>query len=198
MANENDIAQIVAVISAAYPNFSPSEMTTEVYYQTLRDIPADLLKAATLQAVSEPGRKFAPSVGEIRGAVLEINRAIDKTPSAYEGWEATRKAMFGGWPPDIHPMIVKVADLLGGLRTLGHSTNPVSDRMRYIEAYNELLERTQRGQIALPEVRGYIEAHGGELPPPVEQMKQLGAKWNVRDDETLPGLVHPDTLEVLE
>jgi len=194
MSTLEDVAQIVAVISAAYPNFSPSEYTVEIYYNMLRDIPTDLLKASVLQAVSEPGRKFAPSVGEIRGIVIELNRSIDGVPSAYAAWEMTHHAMFnGGFVLDEHPLVQQACQLMGGLRRLGESTNIISDRMRYIECYNELVSRTERGAMVLPEVRGYIEQRGGVLPEALTQMKQLQDQWSVT-----PALLDSRTGERLE
>ena len=114
-------------------------------------------------------------------------------PSAYEAWEMTHKAMFnGGFVLDEHPLVQQACELMGGLSRLGASKNDVSDRMRYIECYNELVKRTERGAMALPEVRGYIEGNGGRLPEPFEQMKQL------TDILSVPKLIHPHTGEELE
>ena len=182
MASIEDVAQIVAVISAAYPNFKATEYTVEVYYRTLQDLPADLLKTAVLQTVSEPGRKFAPSIGEIRGAVVEINRSITCIPSDYEAWEVVRMAFVDGLDESkIHPLVLQTIKLLGW-RNLCMSTNQTADRARFLEAYNDLVDRKEKGDIALPEVRGYIEQRGGVLPG----MSSLVNKLNVRNDETLP------------
>ena len=47
MSTQIEVAQIVAMIGSAYPNFSPAKETTGVYYELLKDLPIDLLKAAT-------------------------------------------------------------------------------------------------------------------------------------------------------
>ena len=172
MATETDVAAIVGVISAAYPNFSPTEHTVEVYYQALRDMPIDLLRAATWQSVGEPGRKFAPSVGEIRGTAREIQRMIEGIPSSYEAWEVARKVISGNHNlgmDTIHPYIARTIRLLG-LQNLKMSMNQTADRMRFVEAYDQLVEKADDYATLLPEVRGYIEAHGGKVISPLDQI----------------------------
>ena len=177
MSSVEDVAQIVAVISAAYPNFKVSEMTVEVYYQTLNDIPSDLLKAATLQAISEAGRQFAPSVGEIRGAVGEIKRSIVNIPSSYQAWQEVQTQIVDnggdyGNPVWSHPLVEQTVNAIGW-RNLRMSENQTADRARYLQAYEQLSDRLSREEMQLPEVRGYIEARGGKVLSPVDQMKQL-------------------------
>lgn len=180
MATETEVAQIVALISAAYPNFNPTEQTVEVYYQTLKDLPGDELKAAALTAIAEAGRKFAPSVGELRGAVGEIRKAVHNLPSSYQAWEEVLKQMVrvGSYrsPEFSHPLIHRVVDTLGW-KNLCLSENAVADRARFIQAYEQLLMRFERDDLLLPEVRGYIEANGGRLPAPASQMQLLADKW---------------------
>jgi len=160
MAEKLEIAQIVATIGAAYPNFNFSEMTVEVYFQTLKDLPNDMLKMATLQAISEPGRKFAPSVGEIRGSVSEIMRRASETPSSYEAWEEVlkeiRRVGHSGTPVYSNPLIEKTVRVFGW-RNLCLSENVVSDRARFIEAYEQFLAKHEAEAITLPAVQKYIE-----------------------------------------
>lgn len=86
MASQNEIVSIVAMIGAAYPNFSAPKETVNVYYELLKDLPADLLKAATALCCAEAGRKFAPSIGELRGAVSDIKRQAEGVPSGLDAW----------------------------------------------------------------------------------------------------------------
>jgi hypothetical protein len=172
-----DVAQIVAVISAAYPNFNPSEQTVEIYFQCLNDIPTELLKAATLQAVSEAGRKFAPSVGEIRGTVAEIRRNIVNVPSSYQAWQEVQTQINDnggeyGKPVWSHPLVEQTVNALGW-RNLRMSENSTADRARFLQAYDQLQDRMEREEMMLPAVRGYIETNGGKLLSPIERMKQL-------------------------
>ena len=181
MADKMAIAQIVGVISAAYPNFNPSPQTVDVYYQTLKDLPEDELKAAALHCVSEAGRKFAPSVGELRGAVSELRDMATNLPSSFQAWQEVLRQfnLTGsyGTPEFSHPLITRAVNSLGW-RELCLSENQVADRARFIQCYEQLQERARRDDLLLPEVRGYIEEHGARLPAPVDQIKQLAERWS--------------------
>lgn len=160
MTEQKEIAKIVMMIAAAYPNFNLSEMTVEVYFQVLKDVPADLLKAATMQAISEPGRKFAPSVGEIRGSVAEIIRRSSGMPSSYEAWQEVlyqaRKTGHAGKPDFSHPMVHKVVQIFGW-RELCLSENSVADRARFIDAYEQISSKDLIETMTLPDVKNYID-----------------------------------------
>ncbi len=180
MATLLDIAQILSVISAAYPNFTVTEKTTEVYHQILSDIPTDELKAATLHCISESGRKFAPSVGELRGAVAELRGFSNNIPSSFEAWqEVGRQISINGGdfgkPVWSHPLVEKTVNAIGW-RNLRMSENEVADRARFIQCYEQFAERTQRENIMLPEVRGFLEVNGAILEAPADQIKRLSER----------------------
>lgn len=176
MASEKDVAEIVAVIGVAYPNFAVTAKTVEIYWQILSDIPTDELKAATLHCISESGRKFAPSVGELRGAVGELRGLSSNVPSSYEAWQEFKRAVItSNYSPQwSHSLVGKAADLIG-MQQYGRSNvdDEPSWRARFIQCYEQLQGRAERENLLLPEVRGYVEANGGRLLAPVEQMKQL-------------------------
>lgn len=166
MSEPRDIAQVIGMLSAAFPNFKPSEMTPEVYYQTLQDIPADELKAAVLHCVSEAGRAFAPSIGEIRGAVLDLRKIAANVPTSYQAWQEVQKAFIEcgmNNPPEwTHPLIAQTVKTFGW-RNLCMSENATADRMRFIQAYEQLAERAEKNETMLPQVRGYIETRREQL-----------------------------------
>ena len=180
MAEPRDIDQIINMFEAAFPNFKPRELTREVYWQTLQDIPSDELKAAVLHCVTESGRAFAPSIGEIRGAVSDLRRAASNVPSAYDGWQEVCHQMRDtgsyGVPAFSSPLIERVVKNLGW-RNLCLSENQVADRARFVQAYEQLMERATTEDMMLPEVKGYIETHGGNLlEAPADQIKKLSAR----------------------
>lgn len=176
MASKLDIAEILGVIAVAYPNFAVTEQTNQVYWQILSDIPTDELKAATMHCISESGRKFAPSVGELRGAVGELRGLSSNVPSSYEAWQEFKRAVtHSNYVPEwSHPLVEKSAKLIG-MREYGQSDvdDEPSWRARFIQCYEQLQERAERENLLLPEVRGYIETNGGRLLAPTDQMKQL-------------------------
>jgi hypothetical protein len=161
VSTQIEIAQVVAIISAAYPNFSPTKETIEVYYQTLQDLNFDELKAATMQSISEAGRKFAPSVGELRGAVLSIRKRIAGVPSSYQAWQEVLKQISEnggdfGKPVWSNQIVKQAVDALGW-RNLRMSEDQTQDRARFIMAYDQLLQRAGEDEIALPAVKAYME-----------------------------------------
>ena len=179
MCEKQDIARLVAITSAAYPAWNVNEYTIEVYYQDLRDLPADLLFAAATKARTNASRNlaFAPSTGEIRRAAAEILRSVRGVPSSYQAWQEVVRAMVDvgsyGTPSWSHPLIGQAVDALGW-RNLCMSENAVADRARFIQAYEQLAERNETEMMEPPAVRGYIEqASGRSLPVPFDQIKQL-------------------------
>lgn len=186
MADMVEIAEIISVISAAYPNFNPTEYTAEVYYRTLKDLPGDELKAATLHCIAESGRKFAPSVGELRGAVGELRRYTFNIPSAFEAWQEVITQLRDnggdyGNPVWSHPLVERAVQQIGW-RSLRFSENQTADRARFIQCYEQLEERAEKENLMLPDVRGYIEVNGGKFLAPVDQVLMLTEKLNVRKD----------------
>ena len=183
MADITDIGQIIGVISAAYPNWNPTDYTAEVYFQTLSDLPADELKAATLHCISEAGRKFAPSVGELRGAVSELRGYTANVPSSYQAWQEVQRQMVEnggdyGIPVWSNPIVGQAVRAMGW-RNLRMSEDQTADRARFLQCYEQFVERATRDDMLLPEVRGYIEMNGAKVIAPADQMKQLSEKLSV-------------------
>lgn len=183
MANPIDIAQIISIMSAAFPNWHPTELTAEVFFQTLSDIPTDELKAATLHCITENGRKFAPSVGELRGAVQELRGYVSNLPTSYQAWQEVLRQIadvgYYGTPSWSHPIVEKAVRAMGW-RDLCMSENAVADRARFIQCYEQFAERAARDDMLLPEVRGYIEMNGAQVLAPADQMKLLSEKLSVK------------------
>jgi len=183
MASEKDIAMLVTKLSAAFPNWKPNEYTTEVYYQDLRDIPADELEAAAQYCRAQTGRQFAPSTGEIRGAVSELRKLSTSTPTAYQAWEEVRVFIRDNSPyiePRwSHPLIDKVVRVFG-MENLRQSENTMSDRMRFIECYEQFSQSAEKEEMLIPEVRGYIESTAGKLLAPMSQIALLADKKTVK------------------
>lgn len=165
MCNHTDIAQIIGVLSAAFPNYKTSEHTAPVLYETLKDLPSDELKAAVLHCVSQPGRAFAPSIGEIRGAVGELRKTSSGLPSSYEAWQEVLTQIRDnggdfGKPVWSHPLVQRAVQAIGW-RELRMSENQTADRARFLQCYEQLTERAERDDLMLPEVRGYLESAAG-------------------------------------
>ena len=183
MASQADIAKIVALLSAAYPNWNVTEYTVEVYYQDLKDIPTEELSLAAQHCRSEAGRKFAPSVGEIRGAVSELRGLASNVPASYQAWEEVQRQILENGGDYGNPVwshsIVEEAVRRMGWRNLRMSEDQTADRARFLQCYEQLRQQVGREEMLLPEVRGYIEANGARLLAPAESIKLLTGKMSV-------------------
>ncbi|MFA6213467.1 MAG: replicative helicase loader/inhibitor [Candidatus Obscuribacterales bacterium] len=176
MSNQIEVSQVVAMLGAAYPNFLATKETVSVYYELLKDLPADLLKAASLKCCAENGRKFAPSVGEIRGTASEINAMASGVPSTLEAWNEVCNAPRSGeyrratdekteegfyiievkqfdWS---HHLVKKVAELLGW-PNFPNPENESTDRAHFFRMYEAEINKAMEYDVQLPEVERYIE-----------------------------------------
>lgn len=192
MSTQNDVAQIMAMIGAAYPNFTVTQAVGMVYYDLLKDIPADVLKAATMQCCAEAGRKFAPSVGEIRGAVGEINRQIRGVPSALQAWGELLKApkeekiyeetnernddgaiIINVYPYKwSHPLVREVAVMMGFPRFPDWESESF-ERTAFLKAYEIELQRYLKQDIQIQDVSRMIEEKRTQELTAGSQIKQL-------------------------
>lgn len=176
MANKKDILEILGLISVAFPNFKMAQSgdvsTADAYMAFLGDLPADILKVSVLKCCSESGRAFAPSVGEIRGTVGEIQRKAQNIPSTLEAWDevcaapkpSEYKIMRGGeWhdPPVYqwsHPLVEKIAKQFGWPNFPKYE-NESTDRAHFFKHYETALQDTTTAMIELPQVSKFIESN---------------------------------------
>lgn len=177
MATRPEIELMIAKLSAAFPNWKVTAYTIQVYLEDLQDIDSETLDAAVKFCRTEPGRAFAPSTGEIRGAVGKLRGMASNVPSSYQAWEEVCGQIringgdFGN-PVWSHPLVEKAMQMIGW-RNLRMSEDQTADRARFIQCYEQLQERAERENLLLPEVRGYIETNGGRLLAPIDQIKRL-------------------------
>jgi len=88
MCNKIDVIDIIQQFSTLYPNYHPADIaeTADAWLAIVEHVPGDMLKAAALQCSAEPGRAFAPSVGEIMGAVAQLQAKAASLPDAITAW----------------------------------------------------------------------------------------------------------------
>lgn len=176
MATKQEIEIIIAKLSAAFPNWKVNAYTIQIYLEDLSDIDYQTLEVAVKMCRTEPGRAFAPSTGEIRGAVGQLRGMATNTPSSHEAWNEFHRAVTSSnySPQWSHSLIEKTARLIG-MREYGASNvdDMPSWRARFIQCYEQLQERANKEDMMLPAVRGYLEVNGEMLEAPFEQMKKL-------------------------
>lgn len=194
MADKKDILEILGLISVAYPNFKMAQSgdasTADAYMAFLGDIPADLLKLAVIKCCAESGRAFAPSVGEIRGAVGEIQRKAQGIPSALAAWDEICNAPMP-YPSDpdyvvyyinpptayrwSHPLVEKTAKQLGWPNfpriENGKFENEIADRAHFFKQYEAASQNNTTEMMELPQVTKYIQG-SEEIKKLTDRMKK--------------------------
>ncbi len=87
MCTRQTIVELIALYRAAFPSYKPDEDALRVLYSFLDDIPDETLIIAARACISEPHRAFAPSIGELRGKIVDIAKRTAGIPSTWEAWE---------------------------------------------------------------------------------------------------------------
>jgi len=183
-----DIANLLALLKASFPNYTPEPDTPAVFYRLLSDVPKDLLEAAVIACVTERGRAFAPSIGEIRGAAGRLQIQAARIPTAHEAFNELVGMPYERLDPQLyegeneagerylevrqfefsHPMVEKVARQLGWPRTFPGDHAGV-DRAQFIRAYGAELERLLDLFAEHPAIPEYVAQHAlqDDRPPVV-------------------------------
>lgn len=210
MATPFDIAKVVNMLDAGYPNWlsrkneQQIELVNEVYYRLLRHFECELLEAAVARCMSKKEYKdFAPSAAAIRTEVVEILRQVEGIPSDLEAWdEVTRmpedfqRSRINGKTPEgldiiettilewSHPIVGKVARMLGWPAfpkiKNGRYENEFVDRAHFFTQYEAQVTRYLEQKTEQPEVSTFIESQKLNALPTGNQIKQLTAKMEIK------------------
>lgn len=181
MASEETVKQILAMLSAEYPEhiikLSAEQLRNQrdLYPMALADIDDNLLRAAALRHVDESN--WFPKISELRKAAARIAQPEALDPA--EAWGQVVKAIpiYGatiagadgpGIPPFDDPLTAAVVRQFGW-NNLCWSENPVADRARFIEAYERQAQRAQE-RAALP-----AGLQNGALAPGARRVDQITA-----------------------
>lgn len=171
MATKDEVYEVLAMLGATYPRFTPTSDTVKVYYQLLRDFTQEELRAAALHCATT--KDFFPSVREIREAVADLRCRAQKVPTAYEAWQDVLKSgkgsvRYGEEGDDgqyyivekqydwLHPVVLHVAEQLGYPTYFPDRTNLMADRAHYYKAYQSAIDGLMVEQTLLPEVRDFV------------------------------------------
>lgn len=210
MATPLDIAKIVNMLDAGYPNWLSRKtedqiaLVNEVYYQLLRHFDTDLLKNATLKCMSKKDNKdFAPSAASVRSEVIEILRSVQGIPDELQAWDEVvrmpsdmkRSRLTGEKENNIpvveivelqwsHPIVGDVARMLGFPNFPkikgGRFENEFGDRAHFFNQYNARVESYLEKMTEHPEITNYIEAQKTLALPVSNPIKQLASKLEVK------------------
>jgi len=167
-------ASIMMAVSAAYDKFDMSEEKLSVYYATLGDLPAELLKAATLEHMTT--NKWPPKIAELRQLAFEIVDRSQGRISAPEAWGVVMRdlrrpgsfGVYGGEPEFDDPTIAQAVQNVGGWRAICMTPQDVLGVMqaRFLQAFERARGEERADQRALPQVRELVKrlSMGAERP----------------------------------
>jgi hypothetical protein len=201
------IASVIALLKAAFPSYNPEPDTAEVFYRLLSDMPTDLLEAAVIACITERGRAFAPSIGEIRGAAGELQKQAARFPTALEALAEVLAMPTDMRDPQLyevqdeagerfvelrqrwfsHVLVEVVALRMGWPRTFP-GDNPAVDRAQFIRAYDAEAERILGLARAHPALEEWVARNTFEDTRPPE----LRLRARTEPDRRPPRIGVPD------
>jgi hypothetical protein len=176
MATEAEVLDVLDMLAEAYPHFNLTTGTVKVYVRLLDDMDPRALKLGAVQCAREG--TFFPSVSELVKATMDILLDEGSIPTGAEAWGRVGKRL--AWPQTMlrnghrltqkpeEPLIERTVEAVGGWSYLRRSENPVSDRARFIDTYNEFVKRELRKLREHPTVTA-LRIGGGE------RRKELGS-----------------------
>jgi hypothetical protein len=202
MSTRKDIAEVIGYLKLAFPNYSPDVTspvnTVDVMFDLLGDVPAETLKLAVRAACAEPGRAFAPAVGEIREAAIKLSVSALGIPNEFEAWaevckmpkdrlrsrievDANGKMVTNENGAVIileeklkwsHALIEKTALLMGWPDF--PSEDESLDRAHFFQAYRAEVSRMMESAGELPAIREYVlERRGNAARLFGQELKEL-------------------------
>lgn len=158
---KSEVAELVMMLLAAYPNARTTASTSQVYEAMLADLDAGRARAAVQRLIASS--RFMPTVAEIRTAAAELEHGALR--SGAEAWldvlDQVRREGYCGTPRFADPVTAGIVTRWGW-RTLCFG-DAVTDRARFIEAYDAQARRERDGVVtagALPEARQQPKAVG--------------------------------------
>ena len=174
MADRKDITEMFAMIVNVFLRFELKRGTIDDYFNLLKDLPSETLKAASKECVTSS--PFPPSVYELRKTAVNLHKRADNVPSAAEAWEEVLSAPEDGIERRViteggsyvievfnyvftHPLVEKVARNMGWPKKFWTSSL-MADRSRFMNAYEANLDRSSAEARSVPAVMKYIERTG--------------------------------------
>lgn len=165
---DTEVARIVAVLLAAFPQSKATPTTSSAYERMLADLDYVVANAAVERLLATA--KFLPTIAEIREACLTLSNG-EKRPGG-DAWgevlSAIRKYGYVRVPGQdfefSDPVVAKCIRALGWTE-LCSSENVHADRARFIELYDAEASQSRTRQLAdgLPALKR-LQAQRPELP----------------------------------
>jgi hypothetical protein len=144
---QHEAAQIISLLVASFPDQKWSDDTIAAYEMAVSEHPFEAAQAALKRLMAT--LKFRPSIAELVGMCVDVQLGTRKT--GIEAWEelCTAIRVFGSYrnPKFDDPLVEQAMKMIGGWRYVCLSENEASDRARFADAYDTLVDK-QRVNIA--------------------------------------------------
>jgi len=165
--NKQEIGALMALAVANYPTMQSKDMrpTLFLWEKLLADLTYTEAEEALVRVLLLK-KDFFPTVGDIRDGVKELRRARgDGPPDPDQAWLEVLGAFRESWKEGFswsHPAVGLAVKTLGGLRTIGDSTNIEATRAQFRMVYEAELGRRENSEVEA--VIGRLrELNGGSL-----------------------------------
>lgn len=172
----SEFLAIFSTLESAFPHSKPTQDTAKVYYLTLQDLPAEVLKAACLKALTDS--EFLPTIAKIRARAVELMTGESK--SGGEAWgemiDGLRKRIGYGMPQYADPLITRAVKAIGWDAICMADEDDFATRAQFIKVYDSLRARAESTARELPQVKAASERYRLQA----ETIKLLADKMTVK------------------
>jgi len=169
---KKELAQVLAVLSAAYPRWEITEELPVVYYDLLGDLDIAVLRQAAREwAMVE---KWPPTIADLRQKAASICGYL--APTSGQAWAeimaAIQNGSYNSWS---HPSISKAVRQFG-LQEIRFSDNLSVTRAQFLKVYAEIEKQTNQQVILSPKLEiGAANDVSRHQLPPYQNDVRLGA-----------------------
>ena len=143
----DEVITLIQTIIVIYPasKVKADELTVSVWHEMLRDLPGDIVSAATKRMCST--LKFPPSIADIRENVAQAVKEAKDIPSAGDAWAKVRKALswYGYYRPEearkaLGEQIWRAVEMVGGWRELCEGDTAILSA-QFERRYNAMVQQ---------------------------------------------------------
>jgi hypothetical protein len=137
MMTKQDTAQILAVLSAGFPQVAVSKETARVYHEVLLDLDPGTVQQAVARILKTA--EWFPPAALIRRTAMELNGSLAE--SSHSAWaqvlDAVRDHGYTRFPSFGSPLLSEAVRRIGW-RTICHSEKPEIVKAQFGKVYDEL------------------------------------------------------------
>ncbi len=164
---KTETIQLLAVISAAYPNMQVTEATVSIWHELLEDLDFNVALAAVKKLILES--PYPPAISDVRKRAMEIMTPPEEKIDAAEAWGEVEQAIryFGSYREvealaSMSPRVAKVVRWIGW-REICLSEEPGVVRGQFLKMYQQVAEREQKEKLLPKNLQNEIQKIAGKM-----------------------------------